>query len=183
MHAWINICYTRSKVFTTVLNLEIWSLFTDLFLSILQSRTVTRQSFLFISTISKHIINNNNNNNKQILVGWNHWIPPTLFLNMARGGQTDTGRGILVFYQQAHRWAGETATCHLEREAAADLLGETARWSGWPCLRSAQLLLPLIFNRCVELGPLSPCTCRSEEIKAKAHTHTHTQMTCTNHCH
>lgn len=46
----------------------------------------------------------------------------------------------------AGRWTG---TCHLECEAAGVILRDTVRWSGWPCLRSAQLLLPLIFNRCL----------------------------------
>ena len=50
----------------------------------------------------------------------------------------------------AGRWTG---TCHLECEAAGVILRDTVRWSGWPCLRSAQLLLPLIFNRCLGARP------------------------------
>lgn len=56
-------------------------------------------------------------------------IPPTLLPNMARGGRTDPRRGnpdVLSAGPSAAQRAGEAATCHLEREAAADLLRETA---------------------------------------------------------
>lgn len=98
----------------------------------------------------------------------------------------------------AGRWTG---TCHLECEAAGVILRDTVRWSGWPCLRSAQLLLPLIFNRCLGARPAKSSHMPEQGNQSKdpaagwapwlTHTHTqllegaHTQtaLCVLNHCH
>lgn len=174
-------CYTQSNLFTNMVNLEIWSLSTHLFSSILQSHKRIIPIRQFMSTES-YVINNNNNDNKQIPL--NHWIPPTLLPNMAR--QKDGRKGdpdVVSAGLSAAQQAGETATCHLEREAAADLLRETARWSGWPCLRSAQLLLALIFNRCAGARPAKSLHMLERGKSKQRHTHTQTGLCVLNHCH
>lgn len=91
-------------------------------------------------------------------------------------------------HRQAPNSAGQwTGTCHLECEAAGVILRDTVRWSGWPCLRSAQLLVALIFNRCLRSQPAKSSHMPDQENQSKdpaagpsttTHTltHTHSQL-------
>lgn len=96
--------------------------------------------------------------------------PPTMMIHSgtdcARQGRPMTARGSVFWSPWAQSVCRWTGTCYLECEAARVILRDTAGWSGWPCLRSAQLLLPLILNRCLQAGALSPRTCRPGEIKS-----------------
>lgn len=133
-------CYTQSNLFTNMGDLETWSLSIHLFSSILQSHKRIIPIRQFMPTESKHVINNNNNDNKQILLGWNHWMPPTLLPNMARGGQKDRRKGDpdvvsagLSAAQQA-RWNGH--------------LSSGARGSCWSPQRDSEVKWVTVFEVC-----------------------------------
>lgn len=144
-----------------------------------------------------------------ILSRWNHCIPPTLFPCTAgerkrhREKEEKFSDGLFGSdgawlisrpRNSAGRWTG---TCHLECEAAGVILRDTVRWSGWPCLRSAQLLLPLIFNRCLGARPAKSSHMPEQGNQSKdpaagwaprlTHTaegaHTQTALCVLNHCH
>lgn len=131
-----------------------------------------------------------------ILSLWNLRLPPTLFPCIAgkksvRQKNRRSARSRRGFIEvrfeggwavgvsagpssSACRWTG---TCHPECEAAGLVLRDAVRWSGWPCLRSAQLLLPLIFNRCLGARPAKSSHMPERGNQSKdtppQHRHTH----------